>query len=241
MRAAWGIFYDALAGQGDFFQSGTLAPPFQPLDEVNFALNAGARTSRTRSRAWPAGPPGFPAGPDLHRLGQRLPDAVRASLQPHRAAADRQQPGRRGRLRRLARPSPADLHGGQSHRARSSRRRRATGPRVFPAYSLVRPTFSEAEVLVRLAAGERPDAAHARPQLPRRLHLGPRHRSRLRAQHRRRRPAPAAARRSTIGDDAPASTGAGPREGRRDLRRAAPLRRQLRLRSCRGSRTRARS
>ena len=35
LRAAWGIFYDALAGQGDFFQNGVLAPPFTPLLEVN--------------------------------------------------------------------------------------------------------------------------------------------------------------------------------------------------------------
>jgi hypothetical protein len=35
VRAAWGVFYDALAGQGDFFQSGVLAPPFTPLVEVN--------------------------------------------------------------------------------------------------------------------------------------------------------------------------------------------------------------
>ena len=35
VRGAWGIFYDALAGQGDFFQNGVLAPPFTPLVEVN--------------------------------------------------------------------------------------------------------------------------------------------------------------------------------------------------------------
>ena len=30
------MFYDALAGQGDFFQNGVLSPPFTPLIEVNF-------------------------------------------------------------------------------------------------------------------------------------------------------------------------------------------------------------
>jgi hypothetical protein len=35
IRGAWGIFYDALAGQGDFFQNGVLAPPFTPLVELN--------------------------------------------------------------------------------------------------------------------------------------------------------------------------------------------------------------
>ena len=38
VRGAWGLFYDTLPGQGDFFQNGTLAPPFQPLTEVNFPL-----------------------------------------------------------------------------------------------------------------------------------------------------------------------------------------------------------
>jgi hypothetical protein len=37
IRAAWGLFYDAISGQGDFFQSGTLAPSFQPLQQINFA------------------------------------------------------------------------------------------------------------------------------------------------------------------------------------------------------------
>ena len=35
VRGAFGVFYDALAGQGDFFQNGVLAPPFTPLVEVN--------------------------------------------------------------------------------------------------------------------------------------------------------------------------------------------------------------
>jgi len=42
VRAGWGLFYDTLAAQGDFFQNGTLAPPFQPLTEVNYALNSPA-------------------------------------------------------------------------------------------------------------------------------------------------------------------------------------------------------
>jgi outer membrane receptor protein involved in Fe transport len=35
IRGAWGIFYDTVAGQGDLFQSGVLAPPFTPLVELN--------------------------------------------------------------------------------------------------------------------------------------------------------------------------------------------------------------
>lgn len=40
VRGGWGLFYDTLAAQGDFFQNGTLAPPFQPLTEVNYALDS---------------------------------------------------------------------------------------------------------------------------------------------------------------------------------------------------------
>ena len=50
--AAWGLFYDTLPGQGDFFQNGTLAPPFQPLTEVNYPLHVDRRR-RSRTR-WPA-------------------------------------------------------------------------------------------------------------------------------------------------------------------------------------------
>ena len=35
VRGAWGLFYDTLAGQGDLFQAGVLAPPFTPLLELN--------------------------------------------------------------------------------------------------------------------------------------------------------------------------------------------------------------
>ncbi len=37
VRAAWGLFYDTIPGQGTFFQNGTLAPPFQPLQQINFS------------------------------------------------------------------------------------------------------------------------------------------------------------------------------------------------------------
>ena len=68
------------------------------------------------------------------------------------------QPRRRGRLRRLARQQPADLHGGQSRRStRPGRPRRARAS--IPAFALVRPTFSVARVVVRLAAGQPADAA----------------------------------------------------------------------------------
>ena len=73
VRAAWGIFYDALAGQGDFFQNGMLAPPFQPLTEVNYAAGATLAASRTRSPASAGGAAGFPPGLIFIGWGERLP------------------------------------------------------------------------------------------------------------------------------------------------------------------------
>ena len=62
IRGAWGIFYDAVPGQGDFFQNGTLAPPFQPLQQIFFTPGP---TNTFNYFANPyagiaAGAPGFP-------------------------------------------------------------------------------------------------------------------------------------------------------------------------------------
>ena len=35
VRAGWGIFHDSLPGQGDFFQNSVLAPPFNPILQVD--------------------------------------------------------------------------------------------------------------------------------------------------------------------------------------------------------------
>ena len=68
--AAWGIFYDALAGQGDFFQNGVLAPPFTPLLEVN--APPAPLTLRNPLSGVSGGADRLPAGPDLHRLGRAI-------------------------------------------------------------------------------------------------------------------------------------------------------------------------
>ena len=58
---AWGIFYDALAGQGDFFQNGVLAPPFTPLLEINSPPAALTLSNPARRRS--------AAAPPTSRLG----------------------------------------------------------------------------------------------------------------------------------------------------------------------------
>lgn len=52
IRGAWGVFYDSVPGQGDFFQSGTLAAPFQPLQEVDFYSQSSAPTSANFSNPY---------------------------------------------------------------------------------------------------------------------------------------------------------------------------------------------
>ncbi len=85
VRSAFGVFYDALAGQGDFFQSGVLSPPFTPLVE----LNTPTPISLADPLAAVAGPPNpFPPALDDHRLGRRLQVAVRVSHE-HRACSGR--------------------------------------------------------------------------------------------------------------------------------------------------------
>ena len=76
VRAGWGIFYDAVTGQGDFFQNGTLAPPFQPLQEIDLNTMAGAPQQTYFSNPYngvASGPVGFPA--NLTFIGYSLADS----------------------------------------------------------------------------------------------------------------------------------------------------------------------
>ena len=125
MRGAWGVFYDTLPGQGDFFQNGTLAPPFaNPLQGVT-------------------GAPGFPAGLIFIGWGQ---DFATPMVQQYNLTVQQQvgsswgleigYVGSRGTHMPIfmeVNPTIAVLSPTP-----------AIGPRLFPAFSLVRPTFSEA-------------------------------------------------------------------------------------------------
>ena len=158
LRGAWGIFYDALAGQGDFFQNGVLAPPFTPLLEVN-APPAALTLQQSAERRSRGGADRLPARTHLHRLGRGLLDAVRAALQPDVAAAGRRRlgaevgyVGSRGyNLPIFMEVNPGALH------ARADGRRRAALPGVRAGAADV---LGRA-VLVRLAAGQPADAADA--------------------------------------------------------------------------------
>ncbi|MBA3639516.1 MAG: TonB-dependent receptor [Acidobacteria bacterium] len=135
IRAAWGVFYDALAGQGDFFQSGVLAPPFTPLVEVN---SPAAITFANPIDSITGSGSRFPGGliiigwaedfqtPYAYHFNATIQHQVGNNI-----GTEIGYVGSRGRnLPMFMEVNPFDI---------------AAGRRVFPAFSLVRPTFSVAE------------------------------------------------------------------------------------------------
>jgi outer membrane receptor protein involved in Fe transport len=141
LRSAWGIFYDALAGQGDFFQNGVLAPPFTPLLEVN--APPAALTLRDPLSVISGGAAGFPPGltfigwgtdfttPYAHHINVTWQQQV-----GDRLAAEIGYVGSRGfNLPIFIEVNPGLYTAGQT----------TAGARLFPAFALVRPTFSVAK------------------------------------------------------------------------------------------------
>jgi hypothetical protein len=141
LRAAWGIFHDALAGQGDFFQSGVLAPPFTPLVEVNSP--PAQLTLRDPMRAITGGTRDFPPGLTIIGWGEDFttPYAHHYNVSWQQQigtlfGAEVGYVGSRGRnLPIFMEVNPGLYSPGQT----------ARGARLFPAFALVRPTFSAAE------------------------------------------------------------------------------------------------
>ncbi len=139
VRSAFGVFYDALAGFGDFFQSGVLSPPFTPLIE----LNTPTPISLSDPLAAVAGPPNpFPPAltiigwgdgfksPYAHHFNVGVQRQLRGTL-----GAEVAYVGSRGyNLPMFMEINPGVYTPGQTTR----------GARIMPAYALVRPTFSAA-------------------------------------------------------------------------------------------------
>ncbi len=136
VRSSFGVFYDALAGQGDFFQSGVLSPPFTPLVE----LNAPTPISLTDPLAAVAGPPN-PFPPALTIIGWgdafKSPYAYHFNLGVQRQlrakiGTEVAYVGSRGyNLPMFMEINPGVYAPGQT----------ARGARLMPAFALVRPTF----------------------------------------------------------------------------------------------------
>jgi len=140
VRGAFGVFYDALAGQGDFFQSGVLSPPFTPLVE----LNTPTPITIADPLAAVAGPPNpFPANLTVIGWGDdfKSPYAYHFNLGVQRQfggriGAEVAYVGSRGfNLPIFMEVNPGVYVPGQT----------ARGARIMPAFSLVRPTFSAAK------------------------------------------------------------------------------------------------
>jgi hypothetical protein len=140
VRTAFGVFYDALAGQGDFFQSGVLSPPFTPLVE----LNTPTPIVISDPLAAVAGPPNpFPAALTIIGWGDdfKSPYAYHfnAGVQHQfggRIGAEAAYVGSRGHnLPIFMEVNPGVYAPGQTTR----------GARIMPAYALVRPTFPAAK------------------------------------------------------------------------------------------------
>ncbi len=140
IRSSFGVFYDALAGQGDFFQSGVLSPPFTPLIE----LNTPTPITLADPLAAVAGPPNpFPPALTVIGWGDEFsaPYAYHFNLGVQRQIWSRigtevAYVGSRGHnLPIFMEINPGVYAPGQTTR----------GARIMPAYALVRPTFSAAK------------------------------------------------------------------------------------------------
>ena len=142
VRTAWGIFYDVLAGQGDFFQNGVLAPPFTPLVEVN--TSTPNITLRNPLAGISGGATNFPPNltfigwgedfvqPSAHHFNVNWQQELTSSL-----GVEVGYVGSRGKnMPIFIEVNPGLVTPGQTTAATT---------RLFPAFSLVRPTFSVAK------------------------------------------------------------------------------------------------
>jgi len=153
-RAAWGIYFDSVPGQGDFFQNGTLAPPFQPLQQIDLntrALNTANPTYFSNPYlGTSAGPVGFPPG--LTFIGWGLPHSYKApNIQHYNVGIEHQFTPNMGfelayvgtRAKQLPifiEVNPTNVVASPSGTNAYAASTRA----VFPSFALTRPTFSAA-------------------------------------------------------------------------------------------------
>jgi hypothetical protein len=153
-RAAYGVYFDTVPGQGDFFQNGTLAPPFQPLQEIDFYQRPGT----SASPAWFSDPyrgvttsaVGFPSG--LTFIGWSLPHSYKAPrVQHYNLGIEHQLTSQAGfelgyvGTRASQLPIFIEVNPTNVVQSSSVMSAYAAGTRaVFPSLGLVRPTFSAA-------------------------------------------------------------------------------------------------
>ena len=136
VRGAWGIFYDTVAGQGDLFQAGVLAPPFTPLLELNATRANPFLTFANPLSTVAGGPSLFP--PSLTIIGWgptfKTPSAMHYNLTVQQQIGDNLglevgYVGSRGKnMPMFAEINPI-----------------VGATRLYPAFALLRPTIPEAQ------------------------------------------------------------------------------------------------
>ena len=143
VRAAWGLFYDTVPGQGDFFQNGTLAPPFQPLTQVDFPLSITAPRFANPLQGV-AGGAGFPAGITFIGWGT---DFTTPLVQHYNFSVQRQFGNHfgleTGYVASNGNHLPVFMEVNPTTPVLTPAP--AIGARLFPKFGLVRPTFSVAK------------------------------------------------------------------------------------------------
>ncbi|MXX61070.1 MAG: TonB-dependent receptor [Holophagales bacterium] len=141
LRLGWGLFHDSLPGQGDFFQNSVLAPPFNPLVQLNSPPTVMTLADPLANLT--GGPTRFPPGIIFIGWGSEF---TTPNYQHYNLTYQRQLGqniglevgwvGSRGRnLPIFMEVNPRVVEPGQT----------TLGPRLYPAFSLVRPTFTVAK------------------------------------------------------------------------------------------------
>ncbi|MCY3662111.1 MAG: TonB-dependent receptor [bacterium] len=141
LRLGWGLFHDSLPGQGDFFQNSVLAPPFNPLVQLNAPPAVVPLADPLVNLT--GGPTRFPPGIIFIGWGSEF---TTPNYQHYNLTYQRQLGqniglevgwvGSRGRnLPIFMEVNPRLAEPGQT----------TLGPRLYPAFSLVRPTFTVAK------------------------------------------------------------------------------------------------
>jgi outer membrane receptor protein involved in Fe transport len=145
LRGGWGLFYDTPAGQGDFFQNGTLAPPFQPLTEVTYSAGVTEPHFREPLASVTGGSTGFPPGLIFIGWGPRFTTPVaqhyHLSLQRNIADAVGLEVAYVGSR---ARHLPIFVEVNPTTPLPTATPVPRPGPRLLPAFGLLRPSLAAA-------------------------------------------------------------------------------------------------
>jgi hypothetical protein len=142
VRSAWGLFYDTSPGQGIFFQNGAVAPPFQTLAEVTFPLRLTA-SPFADPLAGTSSANGFRPGLIFVGWGPEFATPVTQQFNVSMQQQLRNHWGFEiGYVGSRARQLPIFMEVNPTVPILTPAP--AIGPRLYPAFGLLRPTFAVA-------------------------------------------------------------------------------------------------